>query len=135
MKNKRSFMPPAVGISSLLVIFAVLCITIFSLLSISAVRADARLEESSARATEGWYEADYAANEILARLRNGEIPEGVSLENGIYSYSCPITETQLLQVEVKIKDGKYSILRWQAQYSADWQPDDSLPVWDGGEGG
>ena len=135
MKDKRTFMPPSVGVSSLLVIFAVLCITIFALLSVSTVRADARIGESSARTTMGWYEADYAANEVLARLREGEIPEGVSFENGIYCYTCPITETQLLRVEVKIEGDDYSILRWQAQSSSEWQADDRLPVWDGGEGG
>ncbi len=129
MKDKRSFLPPAVGLSSLLVIFAVLCITVFALLSISTVRADARLGESSAAAVEGWYAADYAANELLARLREGERPEEVNFENGIYSYDCPISDTQTLRVEVKAEGGEYTVLRWQACSTADWQADDRLPVW------
>lgn len=131
MNDKRSFLPPAVGLSSLLVIFAVLCITVFALLSLSTVRADARLSESSAKAVTGYYEADFAAEEILARLRAGEQPEGVIFENGIYTYSCPISETQALLVEVKVEGSGYTVLRWQARSTANWEADDSLPVWQG----
>lgn len=135
MRDKRGFMPPAVGLSSLLVIFAVLCISVFAMLSISTVRADVRLLESSARADEQWYAADYAANEILARLREGEVPDGVSCEKGIYSYACPISDTRELRVEVSIDGSDFNILRWQACSSAAWETDDTLPVWNGGEGG
>lgn len=135
MNDKRSFLPPAVGISSLLVIFAVLCITVFALLSMSTVRADGRLSESSAKAVEGYYEADFAAEEILARLRAGEQPEGIVYENGIYTYACPISETQALLVEVKVEGSEYTVLRWQARSTAEWELDDSLPVWAGGKGG
>ncbi len=132
MNDKRSFLPTAVGLSSLLVIFAVLCITVFALLSISTVRADARLSESSAKAVDGYYAADFAAEEILARLREGERPEGVVYENGIYTYACPISETQALLVEVKLEGSEYTVLRWQAKSTAHWEADDSLPVWLGG---
>ena len=122
---------PAVGASSLLVIFAVLCLTVFALLSISTVRADQRLSEKAAGAVVGYYAADCEAEEILARLRSGERPEGVKEKNGIYSYSCTISDTQTLAVEVAVDGAEYTILRWQAVSTADWQADDSLPVWDG----
>ena len=49
MKRDRSgFSSPAVGGSSLLVIFSVLCLTVFALLSVSTVQADRRLAEASA---------------------------------------------------------------------------------------
>ena len=41
--------PPPVGGASLLVVFAVLCLTVFALLSLSTVRANERLSEASAR--------------------------------------------------------------------------------------
>ena len=40
--NKTNFRPPALGGVSLLVIFAVLCLTVFALLSLSTVQADCR---------------------------------------------------------------------------------------------
>ena len=53
MEDKKRFSPPVVGGSSLLVIFAVLCLTVFALLSLSTVRADVRLSEASAQAVSG----------------------------------------------------------------------------------
>ena len=130
-REKNSF--PAVGGSSLLVIFAVLCLTIFTLLGLSTVQAGGRLSDASAEAVSAYYAADCHAEEILARLRAGELPEGVSVfPDGTYSYTCPISDTQLLAVEVRVDmDENYEILRWQAASAANWQPDDSLPVWDG----
>ena len=134
MSEKRTFTPPVVvGAVSLLTIFAVLCLTVFALLSLSTVQADQRLSDKSFAAVEGYYAADCAAEEILAQLRAGEIPEGVTAyEGGLYRYGCPISDTQTLVVEVAVEDTDYTIIRWQARSTADWVADDSLPVWDGG---
>lgn len=40
MNERQRFSPPAVGGSSLLVIFAVLCLTVFAMLSLSTVQAN-----------------------------------------------------------------------------------------------
>lgn len=134
MSEKRTFSPPVVvGAVSLLTIFAVLCLTVFALLSLSTVQADQRLSDKSFAAVAGYYAADCAAEEILAQLRAGEIPEGVTAyEGGLYRYGCPISDTQTLVVEVAVEDADYTIIRWQARSTADWVADDSLPVWDGG---
>lgn len=131
MAEKQRSAPPMVGASSLLVIFAVLCLTVFALLSVSTVRADQRLSDNAAEAVEEYYAADCAAEEILARLRAGERPEGVREENGVYTYACTISDTQTLVVEVAVDGAQYSILRWQAVSTADWKADDTLPVWSG----
>lgn len=130
MSRKRSS-APLVGVSSLLVIFAVLCLTVFALLSISTVKANQRLSENSAAAVEGYYRADRQAEEILAQLRAGERPEGVTEHNGIYTYACTISDTQSLVVEVVVDGSSCTILRWQAISTADWQADETLRVWDG----
>jgi hypothetical protein len=114
-----------------MVIFAVLCLTVFALLSVSTVRADQRLSENAAKAVEGYYQADCEAEEILARLRQGEWPAGIKETNGVFAYACPISETQTLVVEVMVDGTDYNILRWQAMSTADWQASDQLPVWQG----
>ena len=129
--NKRSFSPPMVGASSLLSIFAVLCLTVFALLTLSTVQAESRLQEASSQAISDYYAADCQAEEILAALRAGQIPDGVTEENSVYRYICPISETQELQVEVMLDGSDYTILRWQAVSASEWQPDDSLDVWEG----
>ena len=133
MNETKKLSPPAVGASSLLVIFAVLCLTVFALLSISTVRADGRLGDKVHSAVTGYYAADCQAEEILARLRSGELPEGVTEENGVYTYACPISDTQVLAVQAVLDGDTYRILRWQALSTVSWQADDKIPVWDGTE--
>lgn len=113
-RDNWNFAPPAVGGASLLVIFAVLCLTVFAVLGLSTVRADDRLSQASAQAAADYYAADCEAQEILARLRAGELPVGVTYGGDLYTYECLISETQTLQVEVFLRDGVYTVLRWQA---------------------
>ena len=133
--ERERFSPPAVGGGSLLVIFAVLCLTVCSLLGLSTVQADGRLSEASAKAVAAYYAADCRAEEILARLRDGELPEGVTVsvtpEGDTYAYDCPISDTQTLAAEVLMEDTAYTVLRWQAVSTADWEPDTGLELWDG----
>ena len=129
MKQRRSLSPPTVGASSLLVIFAVLCLTVFALLSVSSVQADTRLGDSARGAILDYYEADKQAEIILSQLRRGEIPPEVTEQDGIYTYSCPLSDTQALAVEVVLQESEYTILRWQVVSTVTWQPDETLPVW------
>lgn len=134
-KRTSSGPPAAVGGSSLLVIFAVLCLTVFALLTLSTAAADSRLSQEAARAVEDYYEADAEAEAVLARLRAGEVPEGVaqSADGGetLYQYVIPISDTQELQVAVKFMGNAYTVLQWQACSTVDWEADSSLDVWDG----
>lgn len=131
MKEQRVSRTPAVGSSSLLIIFAVLCMTVFALLGLSSVQADSRLSDTAAEAVEAYYAADCQAEEILSRLRDGQTVAGVTESDGVYSYVCPISDTQELSVQVQLYDGGYTILQWQAVSTAEWVPDDSLTLWDG----
>lgn len=131
MENKNRFSPPMVGGSSLLVIFAVLCLTVFALLGLSTVKANSRLSDASAEAVAAYYAADCQAEEIFARLRSGEMPEGVAADGNTYFYTCPISDTQALQVELTETDGVWSVLEWRAVSTAEWQPDTLLDLWDG----
>ena len=141
MGNEKRALPPAVGGSSLLTVFAVLCLTVFALLSLATVQADARLSDASVQTVAGYYKADHAAQEILACLRSGApLPEGRTVrathgpdhKGTLFSYTCPISGTQNLEVEVIVEeDGGYTMLRWQACPAAEWESDDSLDLWDG----
>ena len=111
MAEKRRMPMPAVGGSSLLVIFAVLCLTVFALLALSTVQAGSRLSDRSAQAVLDYYQADSRAEEILARLRRGEVPQGVETEGeDLYVYACPISDTQTLMVEVRVEGQAYTVL-------------------------
>lgn len=127
MKHKISF--PAVGASSLLVVFAVVCLTVFSMLCISTVLSEERLAEASLKSVTDYYAADCEAEQILARLRAGETPENVLRDGNVYSYSCGISDTQILCVSVRLTEDRYEILRWQVVPADHWQADDKLPVY------
>jgi len=129
--DKQKEKAPIVGGSSLLVMFAVLCLTVFALLGLSTAQADKRLSDAAADAVTGYYEADSAAEAILAEIRSGNIPEGVTVidSSKILSYSCPISKTQVLCVEVSAEN--YEVVRWQAVSTTNAELDESVEVWDG----
>lgn len=152
-EKRESFSPPAIGGSSLLTVFAVLALTVFALLSLSTVRADVRLADAAAEAVTGYYAADCKAQEILARLRNGETPEGVESRTDkidvmrkegsppeyvfrpevvrVAEYALPISETQELRVKVILRGADYEVVCWQAAPSGEWTGGDNFTVWDG----
>jgi len=131
MNKRERFSPPAVGGSSLLVIFAVLCMTVFALLTLSSVLAERRLAEASAQAVTAYYEADRAAEAIFAALRQGQLPEQVTRENEIYTYTCAISDTQVLEVALRCSDGQWTVLRWQATVTEHAAEEEYIDVWDG----
>ena len=131
MEDKKRISMPATGGSSLLVIFAVLALTVFAVLSVSTAAAEQKLADKAVASVEEYYAADCAAEAILAEIRSGEIPEGVTCEGNLYSYRVPISETRQLFVEVQADGGSWQVIRWQAAAAMDWENDESLPVWDG----
>lgn len=133
MKQKRRISIPAFGGSSLLVIFAVLCLTLFALLGLSTAQASARMNTAAAEAVTAYYAADLEAERILALLRQGSLPENVQKNGDTYSWSCPVNERQRLEIEVRLEGSEYEVLRWQLVSSSQWLADDSLNVWQGGE--
>lgn len=131
MDDRRGFSPPPVGGASLLAAFAVLCLTVFALLSLATVQADRRLADAAVRAVTDYYAADCQAQEILARLRAGERPEGVEQDGDVYRYACPISDVRELTVEVRVRGTDYAVLRWQAVPTGEWEEDEGLELWDG----
>lgn len=65
-KNNIPFI--TVGSTSLLITFLILCLVIFSVLSLSSAVAGQKLENKSAKRTEEYYNASNQANDVLARV-------------------------------------------------------------------
>ncbi len=127
MKENRRI--PLTGASSLLVIFSVLCLTVFAMLSLSTAKADLRIADASVQAIEDYYQADCMAEQILGQLRQGNCPEGVAQNGEFYAYICPISDTQALSVVVKVTENNYEIQQWKAIVTAEWNPQEYLDVW------
>lgn len=134
-RGKVRFSPPIVGGSSLLIIFAVLCLTVLAMLSLSTAQSNYQLSNASALGVARYYMADTEAENVLARLRRGEMPDGVTVEEDgagtLCEYAVPISKTQELSVSVRLEGADWKVLRWKAVSTADWTPDDSMEVWDG----
>lgn len=131
MKKRKKNSAAVVGGSSLLVIFSVLCLTVFALLSVSTVKSDSDLNARALAGISGYYEADCRAQEILGELRRGSVPAGVTVRGGVYTYECPISDSAHLAVEVEVDGSEYTVLRWQSVSDVAWEADEHLSVWDG----
>ena len=131
MKEKNRVSIPLFGGTSLLVIFAVLVLTIFLLLTLTAVQADKRLSDASAQAVRSYYAADLQAEEIFARVRTGDIPPQVQKNANQYWYTCPVTDSQALEVLLQQEENGWQVLRWQTIACITTDTTTTLPVWDG----
>lgn len=123
------------GTVSLVVIFAVLCLVVFALLTLMTARADLNLSEKNAEAQYNYYVADALATNVLgAILDSAIIPEeacGIEIRNSgdMVSYSVEINENMSLYVEYSLLESK--IKRWNTAQTKDWVADDSIDVWTG----
>ena len=131
MKQKQKGSLPALGAGSLLCSFGILCLAVFALLCLTTVRTEQRLEEASTRAVTDYYAADLQAEEMFARLRAGQLPEGVVRQEDTYTYRCPVSENQYLLVAVEKQEAGWQVLCWQVVAREAEEQADTLPVWQG----
>ncbi len=157
-EKARRGQPPliATGITSLVLVFVLLCLLTFAVLSLVSAQADLRLSQKSAARTTAYYAAENAANDLLLALipvldANAGAPDAESyyaavqagaadMESlafdgqGRVSFQVPLGEQQILAVELELlhrpaADGAhYRILRWQAVTGYDWQQEQPLEL-------
>ena len=94
-------------------IFAVLCLTVFTMLTISTVTADKALSDKSAQAVAEYYAADLEAEITFSKILSGEVPSFVSFEDGIYSYTQAINKNSAILVEVTHTNNAWQIITWK----------------------
>ena len=111
---------PVTGGSSLLAVFAVLCMVTFATLGMASVSADRRLYDAVS--------ANVEANRTLASIRSGDVPDFVSLESGVYSWQESVTDELAIFCEVRVDGTDYEILRWALDRSVPWEGDFGMEV-------
>lgn len=133
MNKNRNETGAAIGGSSLIAIFAVLCLVTFAVLGLATVGADQRLMADMTNAIDYYYQADSKAQLMLSELRAGWEPMGVTeIDEGVYAWTVGSANGVMLDCRVRIEpDGGYEILRWSAVRESEWEGDFSLPVWTG----
>lgn len=151
MDNKKRTPPKlTVGITTIVVVFAVLCLTIFAILSVSTADSEYRLAKKYSESVTAYYIADSACADIAESFRElwesgGDFKtlsvlasslgvQCVQAEGGsapaVISYSRDIDSTRALYVQLHIGES-FDIKQWQTTQTSEWTPDDSLPVWTG----
>lgn len=144
-EEKKQPMGMNIGSASIVMVFAVLCLTIFSVLSLVTAHHEWQLVQKSANAVTNYYQADLQAEkqyaEIVAGLAQGkslaELGEGITItaydQWWQVEYTVKIDEEQNLQVVLQInrQTGESLVQQWQVVAAKEWVFDDSMAVWDG----
>lgn len=156
MKKKHSSMV-TLGITSLFLIFAVLCLVILALLTLGSSRSDLHMSERSMEQTTAYYDACAAATDLCLqaeeflqtayRQTSGEkeyFEKAATLtdqgflwdeDGGTLSFDISFSDTQALHAEAKVlyprtADGSFlKLLTWQTQATGTWTPDTKQPVY------
>jgi hypothetical protein len=142
-----------VGSSSIILVFAVLCLSVFSLITLVVAENSKALADSEYYLVTGYYETDAAAKRVLTEvLATGIPPEtalGVDIDSEwdglrdayVVRYICPFPASEryqnverFLHVEVALGIDSYEILRWQMRDESEWVADQGMNVWIPDEG-
>ena len=130
----------SIGITSMTVILCVLCLTVFSVLSLSTALTERKLAEKRAVSVQNYYKAETEAVEIVNELQKKSENEedvfayankiGVVVKGNLFLFHKAIDDGQDLSVVLQYKN-RFDILEWKVISTTDWTPDESLHVWDG----
>lgn len=143
-----------IGSSSLIVIFIVLCLTTFGLLSLGNAKNDALLSERNAEAVREYYRADSLGESFLQQAdravaeakercadpeqRKKQVLEAFGdyyqEETGRLCTEIPMAAGQALRIELEpdwVK-GSCRAAVWRVYNQEDYEIDQSIRVWTGG---
>ncbi len=142
MKNRIS-----IGISSIVLIFLILCLSVFSLLSLSDAKTALDFSRRRADSVKGYYETDKAGQTFLrdftlALKESGNLDDAAAkaAENLPEESSISLTETGTLLCELPMAAGQAlkielsetgELLSYHVYNSVDYVIDTRLPVWGG----
>ena len=134
-----------VGSVSVILIFSILCLTIFSLITLSISRNNSALADARADLVVSYYEADAKSELIVAHIKesietDGKFPtkvgdttielnfdDDLGIETAVFIY--PISDEKELYVRVAMDGNKLRVLNWQMLNIGEWEFDGSLGVW------
>ncbi len=135
-----------VGSATLVMLFSVLCLTIFAVLSVVTAGNAWTLAEKSADSVTNYYTADGEAVQIYQQILadyDGTLAPPDSLPTDVtalvetvegeerLSYWVPIDDNQMLWVQLSHTENVLQIVRWQVEAVGTWDADQTLNVWGG----
>ena len=147
-KKKISFSFIHMGAPSLLMIFLVLCLFTFALLSLSSAKNNRTLSQQSADRIQAYYQASSLAEQALDQIdtilsdayKNCSV-DGISdltidftKKEGSLSFQVPVNKSQQLSVILTLpapsdcQNGYYHITQWTTEATESWDGDDSYQL-------
>ena len=147
MDNRSSVKGLNIGITSIAVIFVVICMTIFAVLSLSTASQERELANKYAASVSAYWEADNLCTDIanefgalwesgadldavlaLARERGADVWD----DNGTYvvTYYSPINDNSSIVVTLSMGT-EFSVTGWQQIYTGNWEIDESINIFQG----
>lgn len=134
-----------VGSATIVTVFAVLCMTIFAVLTLLSANSEKRLARAAADSVSAYYAAEARAYRTLAEVAaitprdpaafQAALPETVASEDRdgavVMTWSEPIDENRLLAVCAVLQDGRIRVEAVRVTDAGTWSPDTYVNVWDG----
>ena len=132
-----------IGGPSLILIFIVMCLVTFGMLSLSAAKSERDLAHRNASAVTEYYLED--VKEIKrSGIESGGYEEVLKQELGDYynpenktvSTEIPMAHSQALSIVLSPSfdgEGGVRVVKWKVIQTEDYAVDTTMPVWDGGE--
>ena len=133
-----------IGSSSLILIFIVLCLVTFSVLSLGNAKREDALSRRSADSVQEYYQADASgeaflqlADQALLKDDRDSLAAYLQSDTGTYCTDVAMDAGQALRVELAVDWEKktYEILSWKVYHQEDYEIDQSVPVWNGNVAG
>lgn len=150
--EKKKYPAVNIGSASMLVIFIILCLVTFSVLSVASTNNDRTYAQNIAKRTSDYYDASNKAEELLAKidelLTKAYSEQGITALDSeamkkltypvdvsdfpVLSFTVPINDTQALAVSLTLQtpnapgDGFYKITSWKEISTDTWENDKPL---------
>lgn len=123
-KNTIS-LPSNIGISFMLIVFLILCMVIYAVLSFSNAAKDYQYSEEKAAKTTAYYDASNRAEEKMVEIL-AQNPTESKIE-----YSVPVNDNEELLITLSRNQGEnssYIVTSKVLQSTKEWIGDQTLPV-------
>ena len=130
----------AFGTVSLVMLFCVLCMIVFAVLTLSVADKELKMSELMVDRSYEYYKAESLASISVANLVSGKrVSRNVAVQfldsdntESNFRLLVPIREDQYIRIQLSMYgDGTFKIHDWETVNSGEWEPDNSIEVWDG----
>lgn len=144
-----------IGTPTLILIFMILCLVTFGMLSLSTAKSEWNLAQRNADSVTEYYRADkegeifyqlalqtvdHAQKETgdLQTVQNTlsrELGDYYDSQTGIISTQIPMKRSQSLSLKLNVlpdQSGKIEVSQWKVIQTEEYEIDHSMPVWKGG---